>query len=63
MELEWKCLTVGNKNIHLLLIKSAKKDIFIAGADINEIRGIKNESDAFKKVLQGQEILNKIAEI
>lgn len=53
----------ANKNIHLLLIKSGKKDIFIAGADINEIRGIKNESDAYKKVMQGQEILSKIADL
>lgn len=52
-----------DKKIHLLLIKSAKKDIFIAGADINEIRDIKNESDAYRKVLQGQEILSKIAEL
>ena len=53
----------ANKNVHLLLIKSDKKDVFIAGADINEIRGIKNESDAYKKVLQGQEILGKIANL
>ncbi len=52
-----------NKNIHLLLIKSDKKDIFIAGADIAEIRSIKSESDAYKKVLQGQEILTQIADL
>lgn len=52
-----------NKNIHILIIKSEKKDVFIAGADINEIRAIKNESDAYKKVLQGQEILSKIADL
>jgi 3-hydroxyacyl-CoA dehydrogenase/enoyl-CoA hydratase/3-hydroxybutyryl-CoA epimerase len=53
----------NNDKIRLLLIKSNKKDIFIAGADINEIRDIKNESDAYKKVLQGQEILDKIANL
>jgi len=53
----------ANKKIHLLLIKSNKKDIFIAGADINEIRDIKNESDAYKKVVQGQDILSKIADL
>jgi 3-hydroxyacyl-CoA dehydrogenase/enoyl-CoA hydratase/3-hydroxybutyryl-CoA epimerase len=53
----------ANPKIHLLLIKSDKKDIFIAGADINEIRDIKNESDAYKKVIQGQEILSKIADL
>jgi 3-hydroxyacyl-CoA dehydrogenase / enoyl-CoA hydratase / 3-hydroxybutyryl-CoA epimerase len=53
----------ANNKIHLLLIKSNKKDIFIAGADINEIRDIKNESDAYKKVMQGQDILSKIADL
>ncbi|MFT6077917.1 MAG: 3-hydroxyacyl-CoA dehydrogenase/enoyl-CoA hydratase/3-hydroxybutyryl-CoA epimerase, partial [Rickettsiales bacterium] len=43
--------------------KSEKKDIFIAGADINEIKDIKNPSDAHKKVLQGQEILSKISNL
>lgn len=50
-----------NKDIHLLLISSAKKDVFIAGADIAEIKDIKSESDAYKKVLLGQEIMSKIA--
>ena len=53
----------SNKNIHLLLIKSDKKDVFIAGADINEIKNIKSESDSYKKVALGQEILNKIANL
>jgi 3-hydroxyacyl-CoA dehydrogenase/enoyl-CoA hydratase/3-hydroxybutyryl-CoA epimerase len=49
--------------IRLLLIKSAKKDIFIAGADIKEIQKIKNPSDAYKKVFRGQAILSKIANL
>ena len=53
----------NNKKLNLLLISSNKKDIFIAGADINEISGIKSESDAYKKVSQGQEILGKIADL
>ncbi|MFT6105859.1 MAG: 3-hydroxyacyl-CoA dehydrogenase/enoyl-CoA hydratase/3-hydroxybutyryl-CoA epimerase [Rickettsiales bacterium] len=53
----------SDKNIHLLLIKSDKKNIFIAGADIGEIKDIKTPSDAHKKVLQGQEILNKISNL
>lgn len=53
----------NNKKVHLLLFKSDKKDIFIAGADINEIKEIRNETDAFKKVLQGQDILTKIADL
>jgi 3-hydroxyacyl-CoA dehydrogenase/enoyl-CoA hydratase/3-hydroxybutyryl-CoA epimerase len=53
----------GNKAIRVLLISSHKKDIFIAGADINEIRSIVDEKDAHKKVSRGQEILNKLAKI
>ncbi len=64
LELEAILEEIGaNKKIGLLLIKSNKKDVFIAGADINEIREIKSESDAYKKVLQGQEILSKIADL
>jgi 3-hydroxyacyl-CoA dehydrogenase/enoyl-CoA hydratase/3-hydroxybutyryl-CoA epimerase len=53
----------GNKAIRVLLISSHKKDIFIAGADINEIRSIVDEKDAREKVSRGQEILNKLAKI
>ena len=53
----------GNKAIRVLLISSHKKDIFIAGADINEIRSITDEKDAREKVSRGQEILNKLAKI
>ena len=53
----------GNKAIRVLLISSHKKDIFIAGADINEIRSIVTEKDAREKVSRGQEILNKLAKI
>ncbi|OFW81410.1 MAG: hypothetical protein A2887_03815 [Alphaproteobacteria bacterium RIFCSPLOWO2_01_FULL_40_26] len=61
-ELE-KALNVidGNKAIRVLIITSAKKDIFIAGADINEIKDLREEKDAMKKVSRGQEIMNKIA--
>ncbi|MBP7710247.1 MAG: enoyl-CoA hydratase/isomerase family protein [Rickettsiales bacterium] len=63
-ELE-KALNVidGNKAIRVLLITSEKKDIFIAGADINEIRDIRDTKDAFEKVSRGQNILTKIAEL
>lgn len=53
----------GNKAIRVLLISSHKKDIFIAGADINEIRSIVDEKDAREKVSRGQEILNKLAKV
>ncbi len=63
-ELE-KALNVidGNKAIRVLLITSEKKDIFIAGADINEIKGITDSKDALEKVSRGQNILSKIAKL
>ncbi len=51
----------GNKAARVLVITSAKKDIFIAGADINEIKDLRDPKDAFAKVSRGQEIMNKIA--
>jgi 3-hydroxyacyl-CoA dehydrogenase/enoyl-CoA hydratase/3-hydroxybutyryl-CoA epimerase len=51
----------GNKAARVLVITSAKKDIFIAGADINEIKDLRDPKDAFVKVSRGQEIMNKIA--
>ncbi len=53
----------GNKAIRVLIITSAKKDIFIAGADINEIKEIRDQKDAFEKVSRGQNILTKIAQL
>ena len=49
-----------NKEIKLLIIKSAKHDNFIAGADINEIKSINSKKDSIKKVSKGQDILTKI---
>jgi 3-hydroxyacyl-CoA dehydrogenase/enoyl-CoA hydratase/3-hydroxybutyryl-CoA epimerase len=53
----------GNKGIRVVIISSAKKDIFIAGADINEIKSITTEKEAKEKVSKGQEILNSLAKI
>ncbi len=64
LELE-KALNVidGNKAIRLLLISSAKQNIFIAGADINEIKDLTDEEDAYVKVAYGQKIMDKIADL
>lgn len=64
LELE-KALNVieGNKAIRILLISSDKKDIFIAGADINEIKGITDQKDAYAKVSRGQNVIGRIAEL
>jgi len=53
----------GNKAIRILLISSAKKDNFIAGADINEIKDIKDIAEAKNKVTRGQNILSKLANL
>ena len=52
----------GNKAIRILCITSKKSD-FIAGADINEIKAITDEKDAYAKVSRGQDILEKIAKL
>lgn len=53
----------NNKKIKILQILSGKKDNFIAGADINEIKDLIDEKEALQKVSQGQEILTKIAKL
>ncbi len=64
LELE-KAINVieGNKAIRILLITSEKKDIFIAGADINEIKDIRNAKDAYNKVSRGQNVISRLAEL
>ena len=44
----------------VLLFKSAKEKIFIAGADIEEIKNITEENEAQEKTKLGQEIFNKM---
>ena len=53
----------GNKAIRVLLISSSKKDNFIAGADINEIKDINDIAEAKNKVTRGQNILTKLANL
>jgi 3-hydroxyacyl-CoA dehydrogenase/enoyl-CoA hydratase/3-hydroxybutyryl-CoA epimerase len=48
-------------NIKALFIESAKEAIFIAGADIHEIKEAKEEKQIISFVKQGQELFNKIA--
>jgi 3-hydroxyacyl-CoA dehydrogenase/enoyl-CoA hydratase/3-hydroxybutyryl-CoA epimerase len=49
--------------IKVLFIKSRKPNIFIAGADINEIQGITTAEQADEKVKGGQDILNKLEQL
>ena len=46
-----------------LIIKSNKKNGFIAGADIKQFSKLKTESDAIKLIKQGQNIFNKLANL
>lgn len=52
-----------NTRIKAMLFLSAKKGIFIAGADIKEIENIKDAASARKIVAAGQDILNQIEDL
>lgn len=49
-----------DKNIKALFIESAKKGIFIAGADIKEIKAFKDTEKTLNKLRHGQEIFNNL---
>jgi len=51
------------RTIKLLFMTSGKKDIFIAGADINEIQDIIDPADGEMKAKAGQRVLDKIAKL
>jgi 3-hydroxyacyl-CoA dehydrogenase / enoyl-CoA hydratase / 3-hydroxybutyryl-CoA epimerase len=51
------------KNLKTLIIQSAKKDIFIAGADIKEIENITEVGDGKSKSQAGQSIMDKIEDL
>ncbi|MDA1353177.1 MAG: 3-hydroxyacyl-CoA dehydrogenase NAD-binding domain-containing protein [bacterium] len=48
-------------DIKVLIIDSGKQDMFIAGADINEIDAISDPESAIKVVTRGQHIIHQIA--
>jgi len=49
-----------NKDINLLLIDSAKTNIFIAGADIKEIDAFQTEDEVYEALLKGHAVLDKL---
>ena len=49
-----------NKEIKLLVIDSAKKNIFIAGADIKEIEAFKTDDEVYEALLKGHKVLDKL---
>ena len=50
-----------DSDIRVLVIYSAKQDIFIAGADISEIKDITTADDGYKKARYGQAIFDALA--
>ncbi len=56
-------LIASDAAIKILIINSNKKDIFIAGADIAEIKAISTKAQALEKVKRGQDILTKLADL
>ncbi len=55
--------TLKDKKIKALIIQSAKKDVFIAGADIKEIENIVEVPDGKKKAQAGQNVFNKLEDL
>ena len=53
----------SHANLKALVIHSAKKDCFIAGADIKEIEQIVEPDDGAAKAKAGQDVLNKIEDL
>lgn len=51
------------EEIKTLLIYSDKPDMFLAGADINEIRAMKEKDQALDLVLKAQEVFQTLAEL
>ncbi|RXJ88171.1 3-hydroxyacyl-CoA dehydrogenase NAD-binding domain-containing protein [Arcobacter sp. CECT 8985] len=51
---------IKNRDIDALIIKSLKENIFIAGADIHEIKQFTNEDDAYNELIKADNILNKL---
>ena len=53
----------NNSEVNILLLVSGKESIFIAGADINEIKNIQEANEGAEKSAIGQNILNKLANL
>ena len=51
------------KDLKALVIQSAKKDIFIAGADIKEIENITESPDGKAKSQVGQRVMDKLEDL
>lgn len=55
---------IRNKNsVKVVVIRSNKKDVFVAGADIREIEAITDVPDAKVKAQAGQNVFNKLEDL
>jgi len=61
--LENVCDELANSNYKAVVFISRKNKIFIAGADIDEIKGIREKSEAYRLVTIGQAIINKVEDL
>ena len=50
----------NNTSVKILVINSAKKNIFIAGADIKEIEAFQTENEVYEALLRGHAVFDKI---
>ena len=50
-------------DLQAVIISSAKRDIWIAGADISEIQGIHTIEDGLAKARRGQQVFNRVARL
>ncbi|MGE4170012.1 MAG: 3-hydroxyacyl-CoA dehydrogenase NAD-binding domain-containing protein [Candidatus Margulisiibacteriota bacterium] len=62
-ELSEKLTQIAQTPPKVLVIKSGKPDLFIAGADIAEIKDITTAAEGKEKALSGQAILTQLAEL
>lgn len=63
LHLEQTIEEIANSSYKALLIISKKKNIFIAGADIEEIRGLNTKDAVYEAVERGQKIISKIEDL
>ncbi|MCB0281679.1 MAG: enoyl-CoA hydratase/isomerase family protein [Calditrichaeota bacterium] len=62
-ELEKTISTLKNESLKCLLLMSKKKGIFIAGADINEIKDVTDPEIGYKIGLRGQGIFHSFSQL